>query len=80
MNWHPDHLLTPKEIHAAGGPAERTLERLRATGDGPRYVRMGPKVVRYRAADYLAWLTANTFAHAAEEHARRAAAAIPQTP
>jgi predicted DNA-binding transcriptional regulator AlpA len=79
MNWHPDQLLTSKDIRQAGGPPERTLERWRATGDGPRYVRIGPKIVRYRAADYLAWLEANTFAHAAEEHARRAADATPQT-
>ena len=67
MNWDPHRLLTPKEIHEAGGPAPRSLERLRASGGGPRYTRIGPKIVRYRAADYLAWVEERSFAHTAAE-------------
>lgn len=69
MNWHPDRLLTAKEIHEAGGPAPRSLERLRVRGGGPPFTRVGPKVIRYRAATYLSWLEGRTFAHAAEERA-----------
>jgi excisionase family DNA binding protein len=32
------------------------LERWRAAGDGPRFVRLGRRVLRYRKADVDAWL------------------------
>ncbi len=41
------------------GTSERTLERLRATGTGPKFVRVG-RLVRYREADLETWLAAQT--------------------
>lgn len=69
-----DYLLTPREVGAAGGPPRRTLDRYRAEGGGPPYVRLGRKIIRYRVGDYRAWLGASTFAHAAEETVARQAA------
>jgi hypothetical protein len=66
-----DYLLTAEEVEAAGGPSKRTLERLRAYGGGPPYVRLGPKIIRYRAGTYFDWVRERTFVHAAEEHAAR---------
>ena len=69
MTWDPNRLLTPKEIQDAGGPAPRSLERMRVTGGGPRFTRIGPKIIRYRADHYLAWIEANSFASTADENA-----------
>lgn len=70
-----DFLLDAKDIEAAGGPSQRSLERMRRTGDGPPYTRVGPKIIRYRAGSYRGWLRAQTFAHAAAEQVASQAAA-----
>jgi hypothetical protein len=49
----------------------RTAQRWRATGQGPRYVRLGPRRILYRVADVEAWLAGRTYAHRAEEMARQ---------
>jgi predicted DNA-binding transcriptional regulator AlpA len=43
--------------HAAAylGVGESTLERLRVTGGGPVFRKLGEKMVRYAAADLDAW-------------------------
>ena len=41
------------------GTSERTLERLRATGGGPRFVKVG-RLIRYRESDLESWLAART--------------------
>lgn len=66
--------LDPRAVAARYGISESTLERWRATGDGPPFVRIGPRCVRYRAADCEAWAAARTYPHHAAEQARRAAA------
>lgn len=33
----------------------RMLEKLRQTGNGPRFVRISQKCVRYRIVDLIAW-------------------------
>jgi predicted DNA-binding transcriptional regulator AlpA len=45
----------------------RTLERWRVTGDGPAFVRIGPRRVGYRLSDVRAWLDARAFPHRAAE-------------
>lgn len=50
-------LLTQAEAAELLCLSERTLERLRVTGTGPRFVRLG-RSVRYRLADVEAWVTA----------------------
>jgi excisionase family DNA binding protein len=50
-------LLTQREAAAVLCLSERTLERLRVSGTGPRFVRAG-RSVRYREADLEAWIAA----------------------
>lgn len=44
-------LLTPEDVAAQLGVSRKALERWRCTGDGPRFVRLGHKTVRYRMED-----------------------------
>jgi excisionase family DNA binding protein len=48
-------LLTQRQAAAVLCLSERTLERLRVSGTGPRFVRAG-RSVRYREADLEAWI------------------------
>jgi predicted DNA-binding transcriptional regulator AlpA len=48
-------LLTQREAATLLRLSERTLERLRVTGAGPRYVKAG-RLVRYREIDLEAWI------------------------
>jgi predicted DNA-binding transcriptional regulator AlpA len=45
--------------------SERTLERRRCVGDGPRFVRCG-RCVRYRLADLEAWVASRVVASTSE--------------
>ena len=54
--------------------ARRTAQRWRVTGDGPPFVRLGPRRIAYRESDLEAWAAARTFPHRAAELARREAA------
>jgi hypothetical protein len=40
-----DDLLNPKKAAAFLGVSERTLERLRTAGEGPKYIKFGMTVV-----------------------------------
>ena len=48
------------------GLAEGTLEKLRCTGGGPRFVRYGRKAVRYLIADLDAFMAARTVGSTSE--------------
>ena len=48
-------LLTTEEAAEYVGTSPRTLERYRVTGEGPRFLKVGRKVL-YRLADLDAWL------------------------
>jgi predicted DNA-binding transcriptional regulator AlpA len=50
-----DDLLNSKKAAAFLGISERTLERLRTAGEGPKYFKFG-MTVRYDPADIVAWL------------------------
>jgi predicted DNA-binding transcriptional regulator AlpA len=60
-------LLTQRDAAIALRCSERTLERLRLTGTGPRYIKTSRRVL-YREADIEAWLagklTTSTSQHA----------------
>lgn len=46
------------------GVSKSTAQRLRQSGDGPRFVKLGKgrtSAVRYRLSDVEAWLTQRTF-------------------
>lgn len=44
-------LLTPAQTAEILGVGIKTLERWRSTGEGPRFVKLSPGTVRYRAVD-----------------------------
>ena len=46
--------------------SERTLERLRVAGTGPRFVRAG-RSIRYRETDLEAWIASRVVGSTSEE-------------
>lgn len=61
----PDYWLTQKMLSAFLDISERTLERMRSDGSGPRFSKAGKRVL-YRASDVNSWLAARSFASTAE--------------
>ena len=49
-------LLTTAQAAAFLGYKPRMLEGRRARGDGPNYIRLSARAVRYRVADLDAWV------------------------
>ena len=65
----PDHLdRLINEIDAADylGLSERTLQKWRVTGGGPRFVKVSGRMVRYRRRDLMDWSEARLRAHTSE--------------
>jgi hypothetical protein len=62
--------LTAQEFCNQYRVARRTAERWRVTGDGPQWVRVGPRRIVYRLSDCEAWAARRTFAHRADELSR----------
>ena len=52
-------LLTQREAAAILAISVRTLERLRVSGGGPRYIKISHSV-RYRDADLESWVAAQS--------------------
>lgn len=50
-------MRTPAAAHYVA-LAESTLQKKRLTGDGPAFVKVGPRAVAYRKADLDSWLAA----------------------
>jgi hypothetical protein len=63
--------LTEAEFSDRYRVPARTAQRWRATGDGPAFVRCGPRRVLYRLTDCENWAAARTFRHRAAELAAR---------
>jgi hypothetical protein len=63
-------LLTQRDAALALRCSERTLERLRCSGLGPRYIKTTRKVL-YRESDLDAWLTARSVCSTSEVGAVR---------
>jgi predicted DNA-binding transcriptional regulator AlpA len=59
-------LLTQREAALATRLSERTLERARLTGTGPRFCKCGRRVL-YDLADIEAWITARKRSSTSEE-------------
>lgn len=49
-------LFDQTELAKELGLSERSLERYRLLGNGPRYVRVGLRLIRYREEDVEAWI------------------------
>lgn len=58
-------LLTQRQASALLRLSERTLERLRVAGTGPRFVRAG-RSVRYREVDLEAWIASRVVGSTSE--------------
>jgi predicted DNA-binding transcriptional regulator AlpA len=52
--------------------ARRTAQRWRVTGEGPKFVRLGPRRIAYREKDCEEWAEARTFRSRADELAQQA--------
>lgn len=69
-----DRLLRTTEAAHVLQLSPRTLERLRVTGDGPRFLKAGPGKrarVLYRIEDLEAWLMQHSYASTSEYGVRR---------
>ena len=55
-----DDLLSTIQLAAMLGVSTQWVEIGRSKNFGPRFVRIGPKRIRYRRADVLAWLKSRT--------------------
>lgn len=51
-----DQLLTTREAAAFLRLRPGTIENYRYAGEGPRFVRVGRRAVRYRVTDLEAWM------------------------
>jgi predicted DNA-binding transcriptional regulator AlpA len=69
-----DEFLTEAETAALLKRGRSTLERWRATGEGPPWCRVGRRCVLYPRAGVMAWATARTYPHRAAELAGKVAA------
>jgi excisionase family DNA binding protein len=58
-------LLTQREAAEELRLSERTLERLRVTGEGPKFIRMG-RSIRYRFADIETWIVSQMVSSTSE--------------
>jgi hypothetical protein len=68
----PDDMLTTKELAAWFGVSTQWLEIGRSRGYGPLFVRLSPRMTRYKRSAALAWL-------AEREHASTAAYRTPNS-
>jgi hypothetical protein len=66
----PSDYLNETGLEARYNIAPRTAQRWRSSGEGPPFVRVGPRRVMYRIADVEAWLATRTFRSRADELSR----------
>jgi predicted DNA-binding transcriptional regulator AlpA len=66
----PDAILTEAEFCSHLKIGQRTAERWRTTGQGPCFLRLGPRRIGYRRRDVDQWLSERTFGSVADELAR----------
>jgi predicted DNA-binding transcriptional regulator AlpA len=61
-----DELLSTRQVADWLGVSTQWLEIGRCKKYGPKFMRIGPRVIRYRRGDVLEWLKARTHASTAE--------------
>ena len=62
-------LLNTKQAARTLGVSHRTLEDWRCTGSGPRFLKLGNRMVRYRLSDLQEFLQLPAFSNTAEAKA-----------
>ena len=60
-------LLTQRQASEMLALSERTIERLRVSGLGPKFIRCGGRSIRYRQADLEAWIASRVVGSTSEE-------------
>lgn len=65
-----DKYLTEDDFSERFHVSARTAQRWRVTGEGPKWVRVGPRRVAYRMSDCEAWAVSRTYPHRAAEIAQ----------
>lgn len=65
-------VLTPEQAARALSLSPSTLAKLRLSGNGPAYCKMGRRKVGYRPEDLQAWLADRVRHSTSEYEARRA--------
>jgi predicted DNA-binding transcriptional regulator AlpA len=68
-----DTYLVEREFAARYHVPRRTAQRWRVTGDGPPFVRLGPRRIAYRLQDCEDWARSRTFRSRADELAQQIA-------
>ena len=63
-------LLTQREAALALRLSERTLERMRVTGNGPRFVKCN-RSIRYQQTDLDAWIASRVVRSTSEVEVRQ---------
>jgi excisionase family DNA binding protein len=51
-----DELLTSEQVAGMLAMSPMTVRRLRMSGEGPPFIRVGKRAIRYRRGDVEAWL------------------------
>ncbi len=59
--------LTEAQFCEGWRVAQRSAQRWRVTGDGPPFVRVGPRRILYRLEDVEHWALERTYPHRAAE-------------
>ena len=63
----PDALATERQAADFLGVTTRALQKWRATGTGPRFVRISSRCVRYRRRDLITWASDRLKSSTAQE-------------
>jgi len=70
--YDPNQLIKQEAAAAFLELSQKTLEKWRHTGGGPRFVKRGSRFIRYRAADLIEWIEGGLVASTSEATARDA--------
>ena len=65
QKMHDEEYLDPQGAAKFTKRSKSTLDKLRCSGNGPRFIRAGRKIL-YKKADLVAWLDSKTFASTSE--------------
>lgn len=66
MTLHDDAIVKTEEAEAISGMSRSWLEKARLSGNGPPFLRVGPKAVRYRVGDIRSWLASRRRSNTAQ--------------
>jgi predicted DNA-binding transcriptional regulator AlpA len=62
-----DKYLNEEELSALLKVSTRTIQRWRLNGDGPPFIRVGARSIRYSLYSCKTWADERTFKHLAQE-------------